>query len=369
MRARTLFLLCTAVLAAAAFVLLRPSLSREAPPAPPAGAAPEVLRSEGYVVRPSRLSDTVRTIGTLAANEAVTVVAELSRRLVAVEVVEGSEVEAGDLLFKLDDADLRAQLSELEVRRRLAARTAERQQALLAFDKKALSQQAFDQAQAELQSVEAQIAALRVTLAKTEIRAPFDARAGLRRVSEGAWITPETPLISLQDTSRIKIDFALPERYAGAIAIGDSFSFEVAGRSERFTGTVVAIEPAIDLPTRSLLIRGVNDNRSGLLMPGAFASVEVPVTAPTDGILVPAQAVMPSATGHAVFVFADGRAVQREVEIGPRTRDSVEIRHGLVVGETVLTSNLLRLRDGVAVELVEAAAPTEAAPPAGEAAP
>jgi len=362
MRTRTIVLLAVIALAGAALVSLRPSLSREAPPATPAGAAPEVLRADGHVVRSSRVSDTVRTIGTLVANEAVTVVAELSRRLVSVEVVEGSEVEAGALLFKLDDANLRAQLSELEVRRRLASRTAERQQALLGFDKKALSQQAFDQAQAELQTVEAQIASLRVILAQTEIRAPFRARAGLRRVSEGAWITPETPLITLQDISRIKIDFTLPERYAGAVEIGQSFRFEVAGKAERFDGTVVAIEPAIDLPTRSLMIRGITDNRSGALMPGAFASVEVPVTAPTDGILIPAQALVPSATGHTVFVLRDGRAEQREVDIGPRTRDSVEVRQGLEAGETVLTSNLLRLRAGDAVELAEASPPAAPSP-------
>jgi membrane fusion protein (multidrug efflux system) len=268
-----------------------------------------------------------------------------------VHVVEGTEVEAGALLFKLDDADLQAQLAELEVRRGMAARTAERQRVLLSYDKKALSQQAFDQAQADLQAIEAQIAALRVTLAKTEIRAPFRARAGLRRVSEGAWITPETPLTTLQDTSRIKIDFSLPERYAGAVRIGQPFTFEITGRAERFEGTVVAIEPAIDAPTRSLVVRGVTENPSGTLLPGAFAAVEVAIVQPAEGLLVPAEAVVPSATGHAVYLLRDGRAELREVEIGLRTREALEIRRGLAPGDTVLTSNLLRLRPGARVEV------------------
>jgi membrane fusion protein (multidrug efflux system) len=344
-------------LGAGATVALRPSLSREtgpAQPAAPAGTADEVLQAEAYVVEPAAVRDTVRTVGTLAANESVNVVAELSRRLVAVHVTEGTDVEAGALLFKLDDADLRAQLKELEVRHRLASRTAERQQALLAYDKKALSQQAYDQAQAELQTVEAQIAALRVTLAKTEIRAPFRARVGLRRVSEGAWITPETLLTTLQDTSRIKIDFTVPERHASAIAIGQSVTYEVAGRGERVTATVIAIEPAIDAATRSLLVRAVSENPSGRLLPGAFASVEVPITQRAEGILVPAQAIIPSATGHAVFVLRDGRAALRDVEIGLRTREAVEIRRGLAAGDVVLTTNLLRLRDGVRVERADA---------------
>jgi membrane fusion protein (multidrug efflux system) len=354
MKRRVLLLIGGAVLGAAALTAWHPSLSREAPPVAAPQAAPEVLAAEAYEVRPRAVRDTVRTVGTLLANESVTVVAELSRRLVGVHVAEGTQVEAGDLLFKLDDADLRAQLGELEVRRRLASRTAERQRALLAFDKKALSQQAFDQAEAELAQIEAQIAALKVTLAKTEIRAPFRALAGLRRVSEGAWITPETPLITLQDTSRMKIDFTLPERYAGAVAIGQEFGFEIAGSGERFSGTVAAIEPAIDLQTRSLRVRGIAENPSRALLPGAFASVEVPISTPDDGILVPAQALIPSATGHAVFLFRDGRAELREVEIGPRTRDAVQIRRGLETGDVVLTTNLLRLRPGVAVEVADA---------------
>lgn len=354
MRRRTLSILTLMALAAAAAAALRPSRWGETAPAAAPAALEEILRAEAYVVAPAAVRDTVRTVGTLAANESVNVVSELSRRLVAVHVSEGTDVEKGALLFKLDDADLRAQLAELEVRHRLASRTAERQSALLAYDKKALSQQAFDQAQAELQTVQAQIAALRVTLAKTEIRAPFHARVGLRRVSEGAWITPDTLLTTLQDTSRIKIDFALPERYAGTVAIGQTVVFEVAGRRERSAATVAAIEPAIDAPTRSLMVRAVSDNPSGTLLPGAFASVEVPIAQRGEGIMVPAHAIIPSATGHAVYVLRSGRAELQEVEIGLRTRQSVEIRRGLALGDTVLTSNLLRLRPGARVERAEA---------------
>jgi membrane fusion protein (multidrug efflux system) len=294
--------------------------------------------------------DVVRTVGTLAANESVDVVAELSRRLVAAPVAEGTAVEKGALLFKLDDADLRAELLELEARRRLAARPEARQRKLLEYDKKALSQQAYDQAVSELEAVEAEIAALRVTLAKTDIRAPFAARVGLRRVSEGAWVTPETKLTTLQDTSRIKIDFTLPERHAGAIAVGGPFAFRVAGQGDAFEGHVIAIEPAIDAPTRSLVVRGVFENPTGALFPGAFATVEVPIEQPGDGILVPAEAIVPSVAGHAVYVLRDGRAELQPVEIGLRTPESVQILKGLAAGDTVLTSNLLRLRPGARVE-------------------
>jgi membrane fusion protein (multidrug efflux system) len=321
----------------------------------PAPAAEVPLRAETYVVTPRPVRDVVRTVGTLAANESVVLVAELSRRLVGVSVAEGSIVEAGALLFKLDDADLKAELGELAARRRLAASTHERQKQLLAFDQKALSQQAYDQAMSELEGVDAEIAALRVTLAKTEIRAPFRARAGLRHVSEGAWVTPETPLIGLQDTSRIKIDFSLPERHAGAVSVGQKFRFSVAARAEPVEGEILAIEPAIDAPTRSLRVRGIVENPDGVLLPGAFVSVEIPVEQVTAGVLVPSEALVPSVSGQAVYVLRDGLAELREVEIGLRTEDAVEVRTGLAVGDTVLTSNLLRLRPGVRVEPAETA--------------
>lgn len=346
--------LAAAALAAVAALALAVALLREpsdAAPAP-ASAAERVVRAEAWIAETTPIRETVRTVGTLAANESVDVVSELSRRLVSVDVEEGSLVEAGQRLFKLDDADLRAQLAELEARRTFAARTEKRQRELLAQEKKALSQQAYDQALAYLKEVEAQIAALEVTLARTEIRAPFRARVGLRRVSEGAWITPDTVLTTLQDTSRIKVDFTLPERYAGAVAVGQPFRFQVAGRGADFEGRVIAVEPAIDAATRSVRVRGITDNSDGVLVPGAFASVEVPLERAGEGILVPAQAVVPSATGHAVYVLVDGRAQLREVTIGLRTRDAVEVVRGLAPGDVVLTTNLLRLRAGVRVEVV-----------------
>lgn len=321
-------------------------------PEPSAEAAREEapLAAEVYVARGQPVAETLRTVGTLVANESVDVVAELSRRLVSIDVAEGAHAEKGQRLFRLDDADLRAQLAELEVRRQLAERTLERQRTLLQFDEKALSRQAFDEAATNLQAVSAEIASLRVTLAKTEIRAPFAARVGLRRVSEGAWVTPSTVLTTLQDTSRIKVDFTLPERSASALAPGHRFAFRVAGRGERFEARVIAVEPAIDAATRSVRVRGIAENPDDALVPGAFASVEVPLELAREGILVPAQAVVPSAFGHAVWLVRDGRAALREVEIGLRTRDAVEIVRGVAAGDVVLVSNLLRVREGSRIQ-------------------
>jgi membrane fusion protein (multidrug efflux system) len=309
------------------------------------------IRAVGIRVEPSQLRTTVEAVGTLVANESVRIVSELSRRLVRVAVAEGVRVEKAALLFELDDSELRARLAELEARRRLAARTVERQRELMKESKKALSAQAFDQSVSELDALDAQIEAAEVTLAKTKIRAPFAGTVGLRRVSEGAWVTPETELTTLHDTTRMKIDFAVPERYANAVAIGRRFRFRIAGHGEPLEGEIAAIPPEIATETRTLLVRGIADNPKGLLIPGAFVSVEVPIEDVAGGVAVPAQAIVPSATGHGVFVFQDGRADLRDVEIGLRTAESVQVVAGLRPGETVLITNLLRLAAGVPVEL------------------
>ncbi|MGH7805997.1 MAG: efflux RND transporter periplasmic adaptor subunit, partial [Candidatus Binatia bacterium] len=241
------------VVAVAVIVSLLQSSARETK-GPGPKRAEVAIRAVGVRVEPSELRTTVQAVGTLVANESVRVVSELSRRLVKVAVAEGVPVEKDALLFELDDSDLRARLTELQARRRLAARTVERQRALMQESKKALSAQAFDQSVSELDALEAQIEAAEVTLAKTKIRAPFAGTVGLRRVSEGAWVTPETELTTLHDTSRMKIDFAVPERYASAVAIGRKFRFRVAGRGEPVEGEIAAIPPSIATETRTLLV-------------------------------------------------------------------------------------------------------------------
>ena len=292
------------------------------------------LVAEGYRVTAATVTEIVPSVGTLVPLESVVLVAELPRRLVRINFEEGAVVSKGDLLFKLDDSDLLADLEALEVRRKLLAVTAQRQRDLLA--RCACREQ--------------------VDLAKTEIRAPFPGRIGFRRVSEGAYVTTATPLATLQDTSRLKVDFALPERYADEITVGTAFTFNVSASAETYSGRVIAVEPQIDPATRSLHVRGIAENPGGRLAAGMFANVDISINPSNDGIVVPTRAVVPSASGHSVFVAKDGIASERSIKIGIRTADRVQVLAGLEIGDIVLTSNLLRVRDRVPVEVSQIAA-------------
>ena len=309
-------------------------------------SAPAPLSAEVYVVKRVPLAQTLSTVGTLRANEAVTLVSELPRRLVKIHVNEGSEVAAGDLLFKLDDSDLVAELGETEARLKLAGTNKQRVNTLLPSN--AISQQQFDITTAELSILEAHKITQAAQISKTEIRAPFAGRVGVRLVSEGAFVSPTTPLISLQDVSRIKVDFPLPERYAGEVKSGQRFTFTVAGNGRVFEGVVTVIEPAIDAATRSLRVRGLCAAPQGLL-PGGFAEVTLTLDGLINGFTVPSQAIVPSPRGQGVYLIADGKAKLQPVEIGIRTDDAVQILRGVSEGDVVVTTNLMRIRPGLEV--------------------
>jgi membrane fusion protein, multidrug efflux system len=311
---------------------------------PKGGSGP--LKAELHVVKSAPFAQVLSTVGTLRANESVTLVSELSRRLSKIHVQEGSDVKAGDLLFKLDDSDLQAELGEIDARLKLAEINKIRADNLL--PQKAISQQEHDSTTSAVNLLEAQKVTQLVQISKTEIRAPFAGRVGVRQVSEGAFVSPTTPLITLQDVSRIKVDFPLPERYAAEVRSGQKFTFTVAGNGQVFEGAVTVIEPAIDAATRSLLVRGVCSAPKGLL-PGGFAEVTLALDGLANGFMVPSQAIVPSPRGQGVYLIENGKARLQPVEIGIRTDEQVQILRGVKDGDVVATTNLLRIRPGLEV--------------------
>lgn len=332
------------------------------PEVPQAVSAPRPERVKILNLQPEALEVTTTATGSLLGRESVSLVSELSRRLVRVWANEGKHVDRGELLFELDARDLRAEVAKLDVDAKLAQVTFERAERL---QKEGLAnQEELDLARAKVAQLAAERDALQVTIAKTQIRAPFAGTLGLRRVSEGAWLTPSTVLTTLQDTSQLKVDFTLPERYSSSLAVGTEFRFRVPSSAQALSGKVVAIEPAVDTATRSITVRGLVAEGHNLV-PGTSVDVELPLRV-DRALMVPAIALQSSVDGRRVFVVHPGvnsnepsRLKSVVVEVGFRSADRVQLLSGVNAGDHVVVSNLLRLRDGMPVE-VEGGAGTEA---------
>lgn len=307
------------------------------------------LRVTAIVVEPARLAETVVSAGTLLADEAVELQPEVNGRIVEINFTEGTRVRRGDLLVKLNDADLRAtrlaMARELELAERRERRTAD----LLA--QSFVRQDEHDAALNAVYVLQARIALTAAQIEKTEIRAPFEGIAGLRYVSEGAVVGTTTRIATLQRTDTLKVEFSVPEKYADRIRLGSPITFTVAGSEDEFGGEVYARDPRIDTVTRTLAVRALSENPDGRLLPGAFANVKLTLTETSNALLIPAAALISDLDAAYVLVFSDGKAERRRVATGVRTDTQVQIVTGLAAGEIVITSGLQQLRLGATVEV------------------
>jgi membrane fusion protein, multidrug efflux system len=346
-----------ALCAGAALVLLRPAA---APKAAEATRRPESVtrasdpvRVETWTVAGREFSEVLSATGTLLAQEGVELQAESSGRVVRIGFREGTAVRKGDLLLKLNDAELVASRERASHRRELAAIREKRLAQLVR--ERITTQDDYDAARNELAVQDAELDLIQAQIAKTEVRAPFDGVVGLRYVSEGAFVNAATKVATLQQISRLKVDFSVPERYAARLSVGQPVEFRVAGSDGTHAGHVYAIDPRIDTTTRTVLVRAVCDNTTGRLLPGSFASVRLTAGVIPDAVLVPAQSVLPGVSGKSVYVVENGHAVLRTVETATRTADDVHIVAGLAPGDVIVVSGLQQLRDGLPVQSAAAA--------------
>ncbi len=302
---------------------------------------------DGYIVKPAILKDELEITGTLEPRQEVDIVSELPRKIVRIQVKDGSSVKAGQLLFEMDNADLLAQLEKLHQQEKLARLNEERLRDLIQHE--AVVQQDYDQSFTNLKVLQAQIAELQVMLDKTRIRAPFSGQLGIIHVYTGAVVSVNTVLTHIQDNSEVKLDFHVPEKYAQTIAIGSLQKFTVASDSKQYHATVVAREAGVDQSTRTLLVRAVSQNPGHVLLAGQSARMQLSLHSSSDALMVSSQALIPSSQGYSVYTVKDNQAQIVPIDIGQRGAFSVEVLHGLSKGDTVITSNLLRLAPGATV--------------------
>lgn len=309
-----------------------------------ASAQQAVGAVEAVVVREATLEDNIQVIGTIQPAEETILQSEVSGRIISLNIPEGKPVKKGTLLVKLFDGDLLAQQRKLQAQIAIAEATEKRQKELLAVS--GISRQEVDQTALQLASLRAELELVQVNITKTEIRAPFDGVIGLRKISVGAYITPAVQLATLRAVGALKIDFSVPERFAGAVREGSPIAFTVEGKSGKFSARVIATEESMNTETRNLTVRGLIAQPKGLL-PGAFASVEVSLGERQKTIVIPTQAVIPQAREKKVIVNRNGAAQFITVKTGVRQAQSIEITEGIHSGDTVVTTGILFLRPGM----------------------
>jgi membrane fusion protein (multidrug efflux system) len=314
-----------------------------------------------HEVRARPLQERITATGTLLADESVELVSELPGKVVTIGFEEGSRVSKGDVLIKIDDTELRAQLARAESRVKLARAQAERQKQLGVGV--GTTQDAYEAALSETRVLEAETEVVRAQLAKTELRAPFDGLIGLRYVSEGAYVTPTTRIAALQKIDPIKVEFSIAERHQDRLQRDARIRIGVAGIAEPLAGQIYAVEPRIDIDTRMLRLRARAPNPDARALPGGFARVQLPLQEIPDALTVPADALVAGLNQQQVYVVEEGRAQPRTVETGLRLPRDVQIVSGLRPGDVVITSGQLQLRPNMPVKPVAretaTSAPTE----------
>lgn len=309
------------------------------------------VQVDAFIAQSQNITSTVNASGTLLSNEEVEIKPELQARVVKINFKEGAAVNKGQLLVKLDDADIVAQLKKLRAQKKLTQKNADRLKELLKID--GVSKQEFDAAETQLTAYDADIEALEVQLRKTEIRAPFSGTIGLTDISEGAYVTPLITISTLQQTNPLKIDFAIPEKYALLLKTDKNIRFTIDGLRDTFNAAVYAIEPKVDPMTRNIKVRARYANTDGKLVPGMFASIQLGIDSRQNAVMIPTQALIPVARGKNVAVNRGGKVEIIPVETGLRNEDLAEITSGLQAGDTVITTALMQLRNGSDVKITK----------------
>ncbi len=337
------------VLFALALLFILPKVFNPKKSATASSSAPTPLSVDAVVLKPRTVANKVYTTGTLIANEEVDLRSEITGKVSKIFFQEGANVGRHQLLLKLNDDELQAQKKRTESQLRLAELREARQRQLLA--EKAASQEEYDVALNELNSLKAQLDVLKAQIDRTEIRAPFSGKVGLRYVSEGSYVSPSTRITTLQNSIPIKLDFAIPEKYASQVRIGDKVFFRVQSSSKVYEAKVYAIEARIDLNTRTIQLRAIHPNSNGELIAGSFADVELVLQELKDALMIPSEALVPDLKGHKVFIIRNSKVAEQPVEMGLRTEKEVQIVRGLSAGDTVLTTGVLQVRNGMTVSL------------------
>ncbi len=308
------------------------------------------LPVNALIIKTETLLDEIRAnTATLYPDEEVDMSFEMSGKITGIYFTEGAAVKRGALIAKINDKPLQAQLQKLEAQIPLAKDRVERHRALLA--REAVSKEAYEQVTTELDKLNADIALVQAQIAQTELRAPFDGHLGLRHVSEGAYVSTSTIISTLTKTIPLKVEFSINEKFAASIKVGSPITFTVEGDQNEYSASIYALESTIDPETYTRRVRALYPNAGGRLFPGRSAAIRIRANEIPNAIAVPTETVVKEQGSDIVYVYRSGKAARVELTAGMRTASQLQVVEGLNVGDTLLTSGVMQLRDGMPVTI------------------
>lgn len=303
------------------------------------------------IVKDTVFANAIDVTGTIAANEQVELRSETAGNITNIYFKEGQHVDKGQLLVKVYDQDLQASLKQIEVQIKLAEQTEYRNKVLLG--KQAISKEEYDISETSLNSYKAQADLAKAQIKKTEVRAPFSGIIGLRNISPGGYLSPQGSIATLVNIDPAKITFSVPERYLALIHVGSKINFTVESSRDKFIGVVYAIEPNIDINSRSVTLRAKADNKSGALKAGAFAKIRFTLDQIPKTILVPTEVVIPDIKGSNVYVVKNGVGMPRPIKTDTRTETKLQVVDGLKPGDSLIVSGIIQMRPKVPIKIVK----------------
>ncbi|MCX6149549.1 MAG: efflux RND transporter periplasmic adaptor subunit [Ignavibacteriales bacterium] len=309
----------------------------------------QVIPVNVYILKASKLDDKLLTTGSILANEEVELRSEVSGKITKIFFSEGRKVKKDDLLIKINDSELQAQLLKANSQKKLAEEKEYRQKVML--KKEAISQEEYDISLNELNSLDAELQLIKAQIDKTEIHAPFDGVIGLKAVSDGSYVTPDKKIATLQNINPLKIDFSIPEKYFTQIKVGSGITFGIQGINKKYSGKIYAIEPKIDASTRTIQIRAITKNEKSEIFPGSFAQVEINLKVIDNALSIPTEALIPDVKGQKVYIVKNGKAIPKPVEVGIRKEKIIQVVSGLSEGDSVITSGLMQIRPNAQVKV------------------
>jgi membrane fusion protein (multidrug efflux system) len=305
------------------------------------------LNATGYVIAPTQMSELITSTGTLRPDEETDLSFEASGKIISLNFVEGTRVKKGDLLAKINDKPLQAQLEKLQAQLKMAEAKEFRQRSLLGRD--AISQESYDQIVTDVQTINADINLIKAQISMTELRAPFDGVIGLRYLSEGSYTTSATKIARLIKTSPIKIEFSINGKYASEIRTCYPITFSIDDKI--YNASVYAVDPKIDIVTRTIVLRALYPNKNEELKPGEYAGITLELSKIDNAIAIPTEALIPEMEGKKVFIYKNGKAQSVRVNTGLRTESKLQILDGLKFGDTLLVTGILQLRQSLPILL------------------